>query len=63
MICTSVQLCPKFSGGTTPANAKEAQGDIWVDPHVKVDAAKVDTVKVEVEVDSLAYKKTVMKII
>ena len=44
--------------GTTPANPKEAQGDIWIDPHAKVDAPKVDSVKIKIEVDSLAYKKT-----
>ncbi|WP_419211963.1 cbb3-type cytochrome c oxidase N-terminal domain-containing protein [Maribacter sp. X9] len=45
--------------GTTPANPKAAQGDIWIDPHAKVDAPKVDSVKVKIEVDTLEFKKTV----
>lgn len=45
--------------GTTPANPKAPEGDIWVDPHATVDAPAVDSVKIEVEVDTLEFKKTI----
>jgi cytochrome c oxidase cbb3-type subunit 3 len=45
--------------GTTPANPKVAEGDVWVDPHMKVDAPAVDSVKIEIEVDSLEFKETI----
>jgi cytochrome c oxidase cbb3-type subunit 3 len=44
--------------GTTAANPKAAEGDIWIDPHMKADAPAVDSVKIEVEVDSLEFKET-----
>ncbi|QLG45965.1 cbb3-type cytochrome c oxidase N-terminal domain-containing protein [Costertonia aggregata] len=48
----------KFQG-TTPANPKAAEGDIWIDPHMKADAPAVDSVKIEVETDTLEYKKII----
>ena len=44
--------------GTTPANPKEPEGEVWIDPHAQVEAPKVDSVKIEIEVDSLGFKKT-----
>ncbi|WP_343487237.1 cbb3-type cytochrome c oxidase N-terminal domain-containing protein [Allomuricauda sp. d1] len=48
----------KFQG-TTPAEPKAAEGEIWIDPHAEVDAPAVDSVKIEVEVDTLGFKKTI----
>ena len=45
--------------GTTPANPKEAEGEIWIDPHAAVEAPAVDSVKIEVEVDTLRFKRTI----
>lgn len=47
--------------GKTSANPKAAEGDIWIDPHMKIDETKVDSVKIEVEVDTLEFKKTIDK--
>lgn len=45
--------------GKTSANPKDAEGEIWIDPHAPVDAPAVDSLKIEIEVDSLAYKKAI----
>lgn len=45
--------------GTTPASPKAAEGDVWIDPHAKVDAPKVDSIKIQIEVDSLQFKRTI----
>jgi cytochrome c oxidase cbb3-type subunit 3 len=46
--------------GTTPANPKVAEGDIWIDPHMPVEeAGAVDSVMIEVEVDTLQFKETI----
>ncbi len=46
--------------GTTPANPKIAEGDIWIDPHMPVEeAGAVDSVMIEVEVDTLQFKETI----
>lgn len=45
--------------GTTPANPKAPEGEVWIDPHATVDAPAVDSVKIEVEVDTLGFKKTI----
>jgi cytochrome c oxidase cbb3-type subunit 3 len=46
-------------GGTTPANPKAPEGEIWIDPHATVDAREVDSVKIEIKVDSLEYKNSI----
>lgn len=46
--------------GTTPANPKAPEGDIWVDPHMQMEGGPaIDSVQIEVEVDSLEYKETI----
>ena len=45
--------------GKTAANPKVAEGDIWIDPHMKADAPAMDSVNIEVEVDSLGFKETI----
>ncbi len=46
--------------GTTPANPKAPEGDIIVNPHMDVEGAPaVDSVKIEVEVDTLEFIKTI----
>jgi cytochrome c oxidase cbb3-type subunit 3 len=45
--------------GKTAANPKAAEGDIWIDPHMKADAPAVDSVRIGVEVDSLEFKETI----
>ena len=45
--------------GTTAANPKAAEGDIWIDPHMDVDAAEVDAVRIGIEVDTLEFKRTI----
>jgi cytochrome c oxidase cbb3-type subunit 3 len=46
--------------GTTPANPKAPEGDIIVNPHMDVDGApSVDSVMIEVEVDTLEFIKTI----
>lgn len=45
--------------GTTPANPKAPEGEVWIDPHMKTDAEPVDSVKIEVEVETLEFKKTI----
>lgn len=45
--------------GTTPANPKAPEGEVWIDPHAEVAAPAVDSVKIEVEVDTLGFKKTI----
>jgi cytochrome c oxidase cbb3-type subunit 3 len=45
--------------GTTPANPKAPEGDIWVDPHMQTEEAPaVDSVKIAVEVDTLQFTET-----
>ena len=48
----------KFQG-TTPANPKDAEGEIWIDPHAAVEAPAVDSVKIEIEVDTLGFKRAI----
>jgi cytochrome c oxidase cbb3-type subunit 3 len=48
----------KFQGSTA-ANPKVAEGEIWIDPHMEVNAAEVDSVKIGIEMDTLEFKKTV----
>lgn len=45
--------------GTTAANPKVAEGDIWIDPHMDVDAVEVDSVRIDIEIDTLEFKKTI----
>lgn len=45
--------------GTTPANPKAPEGEIFIDPHMATDAPAVDSVKVEVEIDTLEFKETI----
>ncbi|MGC1515606.1 MAG: cbb3-type cytochrome c oxidase N-terminal domain-containing protein [Maribacter sp.] len=45
--------------GTTSANPKAAEGEIWIDPHMKVDAPAVDSIPIKVEIDTLEYIKTI----
>lgn len=45
--------------GTTPANPKAPEGEIFIDPHMTTDAPPVDSVKVEVEIDTLEFKETI----
>lgn len=45
--------------GTAPANPKAPEGEVWIDPHAKVDASAVDSVKIEIKVDTLGFKKTI----
>jgi len=45
--------------GMTAANPKVAEGDIWIDPHMKTDAPAVDSVNIEVEVETLEFKETI----
>jgi cytochrome c oxidase cbb3-type subunit 3 len=45
--------------GKTPANPKAPEGEIWIDPHAEVEAPAVDSVKIEVEVDTLGFKRTI----
>ncbi|WP_149276563.1 cbb3-type cytochrome c oxidase N-terminal domain-containing protein [Pareuzebyella sediminis] len=45
--------------GTTPANPKAPEGEIFIDPHMATDAPPVDSIKVEVEIDTLEFKKTI----
>lgn len=45
--------------GTTAANPKAPEGDIWIDPHMDVDAAEVDSVRIGIEVDTLEFKRTI----
>ena len=45
--------------GTTAANPKAPEGDIWIDPHMDVDAAEVDSVQIGIEVDTLEFKTTI----
>lgn len=45
--------------GKVPANPKAPEGEVWIDPHAKVDSPAVDSVKIEIEVDSLEYKKAI----
>lgn len=47
--------------GTTAANPKAPEGDIWIDPHMDVDAAEVDSVRIGIEVDTLEFKRTIDK--
>ncbi|MFD0796324.1 cbb3-type cytochrome c oxidase N-terminal domain-containing protein [Maribacter chungangensis] len=44
--------------GKTAANPKEAEGDIWIDPNMKTEAPAVDSVKPEVEVETLEIQET-----
>lgn len=43
-------------GGTTPAKAKEPQGEIWVDETVKVEEVEVEIEKTEEEIDGNTVK-------
>jgi len=45
--------------GTTPANPKAPEGEVWIDPHMKTDAKAVDSVKIEVETDTLEFKEII----
>ena len=45
--------------GTTAANPKAPEGEIWIDPHTTADAPEVDSVQIEIKVDSLEYKKSI----
>jgi cytochrome c oxidase cbb3-type subunit 3 len=45
--------------GTTAANPKAPEGEIWIDPHTSVVAPEVDSVQIEIKVDSLEYKKSI----
>ncbi|WP_081980922.1 cbb3-type cytochrome c oxidase N-terminal domain-containing protein [Cellulophaga sp. Hel_I_12] len=46
--------------GKTAANPKIAEGEIWIDPHMKVEGVDIDAtkVKIEVQVDTLEFKET-----
>lgn len=44
--------------GTVPANPKPPEGDIWIDPNAISEAPKIDSVNIEIQVDSLENKKS-----
>ncbi|MFS4416515.1 cbb3-type cytochrome c oxidase N-terminal domain-containing protein [Maribacter sp. 2307ULW6-5] len=46
--------------GKTAANPKEPEGEIWIDPHMtSPEAPAVDSVSIEVEVDTLEYQEVI----